>query len=175
MGNLHLETERLVIQPFVESDAAELATLMNDEGIACMMQTIPHPFSEKQAAEWIEGRLFKGLVGFAAKVTRKDGTLVGFVGLGGEPVNTAYAFGREHWGKGYATEAMNAFLAEVTALFALEEVIAGAFIDNLASQKVLEKLGFKRTGQKMHNATGRLEEAPLFMYRLGTSKFRTKL
>jgi len=38
--------------------------------------------------------------------------------------------------------------------------------DNPASHRVLEKLGFDKTGEKMHKASGRLEKAPLFLYRL---------
>lgn len=84
--------------------------------------------------------------------------MIGFLGLGGDPINTAYALGRKYWGKGFATEAMRAFLEDAIAVHALEEVTAGAFMDNPASQNVLEKLGFKRDGQKLHKASGRLEE-----------------
>jgi RimJ/RimL family protein N-acetyltransferase len=147
---------------------------MNDIGIAQMMATIPHPFSIEEATQWIDDRPFDRSSGFGAKIMLKDGTLIGFVGLGGNPVNTAYALGRKFWGKGYATEAMRAFLEDSIAIHALEEVTAGAFIDNPASQKVLEKLGFKKTGKKMHKASGRLEEAPLFLYRLDTTNIRVK-
>lgn len=77
-------------------------------------------------------------------------------------------------GQGYATEATRAFLQNAIEVFALDEVSAGTFMDNPASQRVLEKLGFVRVGEKMHNASGRLEEAPLFLYRLDKSKIRTK-
>ena len=170
---LDLETERLVIKPFDLVDGPDLATLMNDQSIAKMMQTIPHPFTHEQATEWIANRMYTGRIGFAAKVTLKDGTLIGFVGLGGDPVNTAYAFGRRYWGNGYATEAMKAFLPEVSAIFALEEITAGAFMDNPASQKVLENVGFECVGKKTHKASGRLEEAPLILYRLRSAKFGT--
>lgn len=170
---LYLNSDRLVIEPFLSEDAAELARLMNDVGIATMMQTIPHPFTLETAIDWIEERPFEGKVGFAAKISLKDGTLIGFLGLGGDPVNTAYAFGREFWGQGYATEAMQVFLRYVFQVYALEEVNAGAFMDNPASQRVLEKLGFEKSGQKMHTAHGRLEEAPLILYRLHTANFGT--
>ena len=170
---LHIETDRLVIRPFELTDGAELSALMNDRDIARMMATIPHPFSVEQATQWIADRPFDRSTGFGAKITLKDGTLIGFLGLGGDPVNTAYALGRKYWAKGYATEAMRAFLEDSIAVHALEEVTAEAFIDNLASQKVLEKLGFEHIGKKMHIAHGRLEEAPLFLYRLRSAKFGT--
>ena len=170
---LYIETDRLIILPFDATDGPEMAALMNDEEIAMMMSSIPHPFSVVQATEWIESRPFNRNGGFCAKITLKDGTMIGFLGLGGDPINTAYALGRKYWGKGFATEAMWAFLEDSIALHALEEVTAGAFMDNPASQNVLEKLGFKRDGQKLHKASGRLEEAPLILYRLHTANFGT--
>jgi len=167
---LHIETDRLVIKPFDLADGPDLAKLMNDQNIAKMMETIPHPFTHDQASMWIATRMYGGRIGFAAKVTLKDGTLIGFIGLGGDPVDTAYAFGRRYWGNGYATEAMKAFLPEVSAIFALEEITAGAFMDNPASQKVLENVGFERVGKNMHKAPGRVEEAPLILYRLRNAK-----
>jgi len=170
---LYIETERLKILPFDATDGPEMAALMNDAEIAMMMSSIPHPFSVDQATEWIETRPFNRNGGFCAKITLKDGTMIGFLGLGGNPINTAYALGRKYWGKGFATEAMRAFLEDAIAVHALEEVTAGAFMDNPASQNVLEKLGFKRDGQKLHKASGRLEEAPLILYRLHKANFGT--
>ena len=171
---LNLETDRLRIVPFEVSDSAELAALMNDEDIARMMASIPHPFSEADAVDWIAKRPFdRSADGFAAKITLKDGTMVGFVGLGGDPVNTAYALGRRYWGQGLATEAMQALLTDSFAIHRFEEITAGAMFDNPASQKVLEKLGFEKSGEKMHKASGRLEEAPLFLYRLRSANFGT--
>ena len=171
---LNLQTDRLRITPFEVSDAADLSALMNDEDIARMMASISHPFNEADAAEWISMRPFdRSTDGFGAKITLKDGTLVGFVGLGGDPVNTAYALGRGYWRQGFATEAMQAFLADSFAIHRFEEITAGAMFDNLASQKVLLKLGFEKTGEKMHKASGRLEEAPLFLYRLRSANFGT--
>lgn len=167
---LLIETERLRIEPFKAADATALSEQMNDEAITRMMQTIPLPFSPAEAADWIAKRPFEGKVGFVAKISLKDGTLIGIIGLGGDPVNVAYALGRRFWGQGYVTEAMLSFLDHVTKTFAPDEITAGAFADNPVSQRVLEKLGFERTGQKMHKATSRLEEAPLFLYRLRRSQ-----
>lgn len=163
---LLIETDRLRIEPFTEQDAAELSALMDDEGITRMMSTIPQPFGEDEAKTWIAERPYQGEVGFAAKISRHDGTIIGLVGLGGDPVMTAYAFGRQFWGQGYATEAMSAFLSEVMPRYGLPDIIAGVFPDNPASQRVLEKLGFVRYGEQMHRATSRLEESLLFLYRL---------
>jgi len=166
---LKLKTERLLIESFAGHEAATLSSLMNDPDIARMMATIPYPFSEQDAAAWLAERIFSHEIGpdkgFVAKVSLLNGTLIGFVGIGGEPVNTAYAFGRAYWGQGYATEAMQAFLAHCTRIFALTEITAGAMFDNPASAAVLTKLGFKQAGEKRHKASGRVEKARLLLYR----------
>ena len=166
---LALSTKRLNLSPFTGNEAAELSALMNDPEIARMMATIPYPFTISDAESWLAARPFRHEIGdeagFVAKVCLHNGTLIGFVGIGGAPVNTAYAFGRAHWGQGYATEAMRAFLDHCTRTFALSEMTAGAMFDNPASQVVLEKLGFEQVGEKQHKASGRLEKAPLLLYR----------
>lgn len=171
---LLIETNRLIIQPFEATDGTEFAALMNDESIARMMASIPFPFTNGMATEWIVDRMHKGCLPFCAKITLKDGTMIGTVGIGGDPVNTSYALGSAYWNQGYATEAMQGFLEDTIAVHNLKEIAAGAMFDNQASQRVLEKLGFEQHGEKMHKSSGRLEEAPLFLYRLDTSKFRTK-
>jgi RimJ/RimL family protein N-acetyltransferase len=63
----------------------------------------------------------------------------------GEP-EIGYWIARDHWGCGYATEAAGAVLKIARAL-GHRRVVAGHFIDNPASGKVLRKLGFAPTGQ----------------------------
>lgn len=171
---LSIKTDRLIIQPFELADGGQLSALMNDKDIARMMASIAYPFSADRAQGWIADRMFTGNLPFCAKITLKDGTMIGTLGIGGDPVNTSYALGRGYWGMGFATEAMQAFLRDTVAVHNIAEITAGAMFDNLASQSVLQKLGFMRDGEKMHKSSGRLEEAPLFLYRLDTSKIRKK-
>ena len=56
-----------------------------------------------------------------------------------------YWIAREHWGRGFATEAATALLAIADTL-GIERLEASYFSDNPASGRVLEKLGFKPTG-----------------------------
>ena len=168
--SLCLKTARLTLEPFTGNEAAALSDLMSDPDIARMMATILHPFTKVEAQAWLDERVFTHEIGpekgFVAKVSLHDGTMVGFVGIGGEPVNTAYAFGRAYWGRGYATEAMQAFLAHCTRIFAPTEITAGAMFDNPASAAVLGKLGFEQVGEKMHKPSGRDTAEMLWLYAL---------
>ena len=75
------------------------------------------------------------------RTVEHEGTVVGYVssfvreGLR----EVAYWYGREHWGKGIATEALREFLAEVLE----RPLFARVTVDHSASRRVLEKVGFR--------------------------------
>ncbi len=81
----------------------------------------------------------------------------------GDPEVT-YWLGREFWGKGLATEALSAFLAEVTD----RPLYARAAKDNLASIGVLEKCGFAICGSNKAFASARGEEITEVILKLGS-------
>jgi len=166
---LRIETPRLVIRAIDRADVATFHAFASRPEVARMMQSIPHPLSLEQARDWIAERQFCARPGFCPGVYLKNGPLIGALGLGGDPVSTAYFFDPDHWGHGYATEAMAAFLPDMAARFGLRSIIAGAMHDNLASQRVLAKLGFEKTGETGHQASTRLEPDRLFLYRRNLS------
>jgi RimJ/RimL family protein N-acetyltransferase len=56
-----------------------------------------------------------------------------------------YWIGRSHWGKGFATAALRLMLAEIKD----RPVTAHVVLDNVGSQRVLEKCGFVRVGEEV--------------------------
>lgn len=160
-----IETRRLVLRPMVPADADAISALANDQGLARMLASVPHPFSPADALAWMGDNRWRGRPGFRWSVTAHDGTVMGMVALGGSPVRTMYWLGRAFWGRGLATEAMRAFLADMMPRLALDEVAADAFVDNPASHAVLRKLGFEQTGEDMARSKARLEPAPVLTYR----------
>jgi [ribosomal protein S5]-alanine N-acetyltransferase len=81
-------------------------------------------------------------------VSALDGSLLGSTGLAVESddrVSTGYAFARDEWGKGYATEALVA-MVEVASMIGLRQLYAICHVDHRASWHVMEKCGFKRDG-----------------------------
>ncbi|HUP68030.1 MAG TPA: GNAT family N-acetyltransferase, partial [Sphingomicrobium sp.] len=74
--------------------------------------------------------------------------LVGACGLGRRPsgaVEMGYWIARDHWGRGLATEACTA-LIDIARTLGLTSVEGSHFVDNPASARVLEKLGFSSRG-----------------------------
>lgn len=172
LNPLLIETDRLMIRTYRDSDVTAFHKIASRSEIAYMMQSIPHPFTHSDAQTWIKDRRYSGQLGFCAAVCLKDGTVIGNVGIGGDPVSTMYFIDPAFWGLGYATEAMRGFLAAMTPQFGLKQIIAGAMVDNVASQAVLEKLGFKETHRKQHQPSLRLEPEQLIMYRLSQANLK---
>ena len=79
---------------------------------------------------------------------RNDGTFAGRGGLrhvhvgGNDEVELAYAVAAERWGQGLATEMAAAMLAIGFRDLGLPEVVCFTMTSNLASRRVMEKLGF---------------------------------
>ena len=79
---------------------------------------------------------------------RETGTQVGICGLvvrdGLDHPDLGFAFLEAHRGRGYCTEACRAVLKHAREVLGLTDILAIASLDNRASHRVLEKLGFQR-------------------------------
>ncbi len=78
-----------------------------------------------------------------------------------EETNVSYWMNREHWGKGIASRALKAFIAQSDK----ELLHARVAFDNTRSQKVLENCGFQRIGKERGYANARQAEIEEFIYR----------
>ena len=98
------------------------------------------------------------------RVVEVDGRVVGHIAsfdLEGHREVT-YWIGREHWGRGIATRALQEFLQ----VEATRPLYAGAARDNSASIRVLIKCGFLIVGEGRAFAHGRNEETDEVVLRL---------
>jgi RimJ/RimL family protein N-acetyltransferase len=148
-----INTERLVLRPFVTEDAATLETLGNDPAVASRMGRgdIPAPGN---GAIWIENRQLwydKGESVDFAITLRDTGELLGTINmgieyLGSESMQLGFWLGKDHWNKGYCTEAALAMLAFGFDELDLHRIYARHFTNNPAAGKVLEKTGMTYEG-----------------------------
>ena len=98
-----------------------------------------------------------------------DGRVVGSVSSyeeSGKPEVT-YWIGRAHWGKGIATRALTAFLAQVNTT---RPIYARVAKDNLGSRRVLEKCGFQVIAEMKGFANARGEEIEELLLQLLANK-----
>jgi RimJ/RimL family protein N-acetyltransferase len=93
-----------------------------------------------------------------------DGEVAGTIGSWGEPGEreVTYWIGRSYWGRGIATDALNAFFA-VDPSRPLHARVAS---DNVASRRVLEKCGFRVVATDRGFAEARSGEIEEFVLRL---------
>ncbi|HEY6893948.1 MAG TPA: GNAT family N-acetyltransferase [Rhodanobacteraceae bacterium] len=72
-----------------------------------------------------------------------DDTPIGSIGcrIDGQSADFGYVLSRRHWGRGYATEAARAVLDWLKSLDQIKRIEATCDVDNIASARVLEKLG----------------------------------
>ncbi|KMW57581.1 50S ribosomal protein acetyltransferase [Candidatus Rhodobacter oscarellae] len=160
-------TERLVLNAVTLEDLPVIHREHGRPETARMLASAIPNWTLEQARDWLTGRLVPGRQGFSRAIRLHDGTYVGSIGCGGPEMSLGYVISKAHCGQGYVTEALRAFLPAAFAQWQdLDEITADAFTDNPASARILEKLGFEPRGQGMGDSKGRLEPAPVNLYRL---------
>jgi RimJ/RimL family protein N-acetyltransferase len=142
-------TERLLLRPGWAEDAPALAAAIGDERIVRHLSSPPWPYTQADAESFLATSRDPVLPSLLVyERTNGDPVLVGSCGLGRLPsggVQLGYWIALPFWGRGYATEAGQA-LVEIARALRVPRLQASHFIDNPASGRVLEKLGFEPTG-----------------------------
>ena len=163
-------TERLLLRPGWAEDAPALARAIADETVVRNLATAPWPFALEDAEAFLAAPRDPAMPSFL--ISERTGgapRIVGACGFGRRPsgaVELGYWIGRAHWGKGFATEAGRA-LIEIARALKLPRLEASHFVDNPASGRVLEKLGFLPTGlSAARYSCARGGEAMSRLYRL---------
>jgi RimJ/RimL family protein N-acetyltransferase len=139
----------LLLRPGFPEDAPALAAAIADQAIARNLANVPWPYSVRDAEAYLASPrdpILPSLLIFE----RGQGApqLVGSCGLGRRAsglVEMGYWIAKPFWGRGYATEACRA-LIDIARTLGLSSVEGSHFLDNPASARVLEKLGFEPVG-----------------------------
>lgn len=146
-----IETRRLTLRAPAPHDAPRLAALMNDPDIARMTSRVPHPYGLAEAEAFIgnvQGEDPRTDRSFLIELD-DEGVVggIGFNARGDGATEVGYWIGRDWWGRGIATEALQGALAWAGRDWRRRFVVAGHFDDNPASGQVLVKAGFLYTGE----------------------------
>ena len=144
------------MRPAAIADAARVSLLAGDFDVACMTGTIPHPYSEQMAAEWIAGAL-EGEEGVVFMIDQGERLIgcTGYRAMAADYAELGYWIGKPYWGQGYATEAVGALIAHAFDADGFDHLMASHFTDNPASAVILRKLGFVAHGEELRDCAAR--------------------
>ncbi|GAA2450341.1 GNAT family N-acetyltransferase [Agromyces soli] len=148
-----LATARLRLRPFSEADGAELFALMSDADVLRYWDS--PPWTDRSAVGPFLERCRKAAEdGSGARVVIEHADSGAFLGWctfnSWDPdfrsASLGYCLAERAWSQGYATEAAGGVLAWAFDVLDLNRVQSETDTRNLASARVLEKLGFRREG-----------------------------
>ena len=144
-----IETPRLIIRPWKDSDLPEFAKMNQDPEV---MEFFPSMLTLKESASRVE--FFKQQLeihgfGLWAVEIKKTREFIGFVGLSipsfeadfMPAVEIGWRLSKKYWNQGYATEAARFVLHEAFEKFNLKEVVSFTALPNQKSMRIMEKIG----------------------------------
>lgn len=148
-----LTTSHLRLRKLRRGDAADLFRFGSDEAVCRYMLWEPHGAVEESAASiekslrgYETGKYYRWGIALA-----ESDTLIGIISLHNfdeerSACSFAYMLAREHWGKGYGTEALEAVIRFAFERMDMERIEADHFSENPASGAVMRKAGMRHVG-----------------------------
>ena len=148
---IHIETERLILREWEESDLKDFARMNGDPMV---MQYLPRLLDEKASKRHIKEfqKHFKKYgYGLYVLELKDTGEFVGFTGLKNLEIDVPFApavelawrIDYEYWGKGYGSEAAKAVMEYAFNDLGMKELIAFTVYDNERTIHLMDKLGFE--------------------------------
>ena len=143
---IEIETQRLTLKKLGVSDKDRLTELIGDFRVSETLSNVPYPYTHQDAETWLNR---VDTSEFELSIFRNS-ILIGGIGLTPEDdvyFELGYWLGFEYWGRGYATESCKALLNYVKKNTSYKNFKASVYKGNIASSKVLKKVGFRQTGE----------------------------
>ena len=149
-----LETTRLLLRPMQATDLEALLCIFTDPKVMAAFESAP--FDRHQMAAWLQRNLDHQATwgyGLYAVTLKTDGYLIGDCGLevmdveGTQVVELGYDFRSQYWNQGFATEAALAVRDYAFHTLGLPQLISLIQVGNVASQRVVEKIGMERISE----------------------------
>ena len=149
-----METERLILRPWRESDAEALFKYASDPDVGPRAGWPPH----KSVGESLEViRTFFNNDHTWALELKETGEPIGCIGyytygesnikIGENDAELGYWIAKPYWNKGLCTEALRVMIDYCLNVKGFKVLWSDFFVDNPASGRVMEKCGFRDTGE----------------------------
>jgi 8-oxo-dGTP diphosphatase len=148
-----LRGERVLLSPLGPQHAAALVPLANDPEVSRHTVRLSYPYGAEDAVRFVtetQGLQAAGRGLTLAVLRRGDHAVLGVVSLDFDAARPGvaeigYWFGRAHWGQGIGREAVRLALDHAFADLGLSVIEAGVAAENVASARLLARLGFTET------------------------------
>jgi RimJ/RimL family protein N-acetyltransferase len=171
-----LETDRMLFRTHERGDEADFVAMHTDPedrryvgGQAWPLEKAQHRFRNEYLGQPTE------TFGLWATIFKEEGRYIGCCGLrgipGGKSAHLGYYFARPYWRRGFASEAAKAFIDVAIGRLGLMTVVAEVQKGNLASERILQKFGFKYVRREEIPGSNRV----ILSYELSSSAWERKL
>jgi RimJ/RimL family protein N-acetyltransferase len=164
---VELRDGELVLRDWMEADVPALVAACNDPEIHRWIPVIPSPYTEQDALAFVRGEV-RPEIDYSLAIAR-DGLVIGAIGMGVNAndyrARIGYWVSADARGHGVCTRALrllSRFGHEDLGLQRLELITDP---DNVASQRVAEKVGFRREGvlrAHLRHGDGRIRDSVMF-------------
>ena len=143
------ETARLILRQFTAEDATLVFELNSSKDVLKYLHEpiLTSPAHAREIIQTIILPQYEMNLGRWATFTKDKNEFIGWCGLKFRPeleeIDLGYRFKKEYWGKGYATEAARHSIHYGLTELDLPLITGRAHIENIASLKILEKIGMQ--------------------------------
>lgn len=155
------------------SDAKDLAAALSNKKVQDNLRDgLPYPYTEQDGKEFISAMLSADKNETFAFAIMVDDKVVGSIGIfrqgniHSQTAELGYYIAEEYWGKGIMTEAVKQICEYVFGDSDIIRIYAEPFAYNIASCRVLEKVGFQYEGTLRSNAVKNGKVIDMKMYSL---------
>lgn len=151
-----IDTPRLRLRAWRLGDVDDVYGYARDEEWSRYLRLLPQPYSRDHAERFVARQLLHDRTTHPAWAISLEGSVIGGINLRIRAEHRlcemGYAIAREHWNRGFCTEAARAVVdTAFEALPDLNRIRAMADVENTGSQRVMEKVGMTREGVLRQN------------------------
>ena len=181
--NIRIETERLILRAWRESDVDDFYEYARVDGVGQMAGWLPH--KDVEESRWILAMFMEEKKTFALEL-KETGKVIGSIGLETRDADLGipeslqgreigYVLSKDYWGRGLMPEAVKAVIDYCFDKLHFDWLTCGHFIRNNQSRRVVEKCGFRYLKDVIHTTRYGTEEPTklylLFNYRRMSAPF----
>lgn len=170
--DIRIETPRLLLRPWRESDLEDFYEYASIDGVGQMCGWLPHKSPEE--SQTILNSFIQHKKTLALEL-KENGKVIGSLGIEKAPTvpeipeellgrELGYVLSKDHWGRGLMPEAVTAVIDYCFRVLGYDYLACAHFVRNDRSRRVIEKTGFRFVKEIKHETRyGTVEDTKLYI------------